>query len=371
MNVQQDYRSYLRNSIELCFSKEELQALCFDLNVDYDNLRGETKSLKISELISHLERRELLNTLVRICSELRPNRHWGSTPRTLLQNVIKDYQNTQKSIEDAIDFVERLFPHITHSIVLRKIIEILDRLINFIEELGKAKDCVSKERIIETLYQFIAEQKLHRIDHDPSDSTDNDYEFDLRFDDRDEALEKLKQIAEDRKRIFRTVFKRIHPDRSQVTKALGDTCESDRLLREQLTAELTRLLQGNEDDFKVIMGLFDIIHKAGIAYSEIGISDIDVLDVAQGLQNYNALERQQRLFHETLENYGLETNNEKASIAKIKTHIERNEKMLSRRIIHLKVTLDSSKCFIESECKNLFEEILQVLEQEFEVSIKR
>ena len=66
----------LRHNLAEHFSDEELRVLCFDLRVDYHELPGEAKSVKVVELISYLERRDRLSELVRKCSELRPNVAW-------------------------------------------------------------------------------------------------------------------------------------------------------------------------------------------------------------------------------------------------------------------------------------------------------
>ncbi len=46
------------------FSKGELQGLCFDLGVDWDELSGDTKGAKARELIGYLQRRGRLDELV-------------------------------------------------------------------------------------------------------------------------------------------------------------------------------------------------------------------------------------------------------------------------------------------------------------------
>ncbi|MCP4518188.1 MAG: hypothetical protein GY824_23525, partial [Delftia sp.] len=58
------------------FDKEELLTLCFDLGVDYDDLRGEGKTNKARALITFLERRGQLAELIKTCSRQRPNVVW-------------------------------------------------------------------------------------------------------------------------------------------------------------------------------------------------------------------------------------------------------------------------------------------------------
>jgi hypothetical protein len=58
------------------FNKSELQTLCFDMDVDYDDLNGENKSDKARELIAFCERRQIVPDLVARCRELRPKVEW-------------------------------------------------------------------------------------------------------------------------------------------------------------------------------------------------------------------------------------------------------------------------------------------------------
>lgn len=55
------------------FDFEELRTLCFDLDVDFDELRGEGKAGRARELILYLQRRDKLTKLKRRVQEARPN----------------------------------------------------------------------------------------------------------------------------------------------------------------------------------------------------------------------------------------------------------------------------------------------------------
>ncbi len=63
----------LNGIIDNHFNLEELKELCFNLNIDYDNLSGETKKIKISELIKYLNRRSNLKKLIELIQTTRPN----------------------------------------------------------------------------------------------------------------------------------------------------------------------------------------------------------------------------------------------------------------------------------------------------------
>jgi hypothetical protein len=65
-------RSELLRYLVKHYSLEELQTICFDLGVDYDNLGGSGKSGKARELIQYLERRGRLDELATVLREDRP-----------------------------------------------------------------------------------------------------------------------------------------------------------------------------------------------------------------------------------------------------------------------------------------------------------
>lgn len=66
-------RAKLRELIIACFDEEELRTLCFDLNVNYDDLRGEGRAGKARELVAYFERRRRISELVMYCRRVRPS----------------------------------------------------------------------------------------------------------------------------------------------------------------------------------------------------------------------------------------------------------------------------------------------------------
>ena len=54
----------LRQILTQSFNLDELRALCFDLNVDFENLPGEGKFAKAQSLIEHFHNRRRLNVLL-------------------------------------------------------------------------------------------------------------------------------------------------------------------------------------------------------------------------------------------------------------------------------------------------------------------
>lgn len=61
-----------QNLLTELFNFEELKSLCFQINVDFDNLAGQEKEVKIRELIHYCYRHNLLKQLVDACANARP-----------------------------------------------------------------------------------------------------------------------------------------------------------------------------------------------------------------------------------------------------------------------------------------------------------
>ena len=64
---------YLAPLLNTYFSLEELEGLCFEMGIDADNLRGQTKEAKARALVSHCERHGTLDELKRVMRIARPN----------------------------------------------------------------------------------------------------------------------------------------------------------------------------------------------------------------------------------------------------------------------------------------------------------
>ena len=92
----------LRDQINERFSQIEIKHLCFDLQVDYDNLEGDLKLSKITALIQYLNRRNRLDELFIRCSQLRPKVNWHLESETPPHKT--------RIIEDTLDRNFRGFP---------------------------------------------------------------------------------------------------------------------------------------------------------------------------------------------------------------------------------------------------------------------
>lgn len=65
--------SKLRQSISRFFNESELRNLCFDLEIEYENLPGTAFNDKVRELISYCNRHQRLDDLIKTCKLIRSN----------------------------------------------------------------------------------------------------------------------------------------------------------------------------------------------------------------------------------------------------------------------------------------------------------
>ena len=68
----------LEKNILRTFNLSEIQNLCFEMLIDYEELRGEIKSEKVQALLTYVQRRQLLEPLLDTLEELRPQTNWAA-----------------------------------------------------------------------------------------------------------------------------------------------------------------------------------------------------------------------------------------------------------------------------------------------------
>ncbi|MCP4362094.1 MAG: hypothetical protein GY796_29145, partial [Chloroflexi bacterium] len=66
----------IHDLIDDTFNLTEFRDLCLRLGVKYDNLRGETLSERIHNLVQRLNRQRRLDDLLNFCARLRPKVEW-------------------------------------------------------------------------------------------------------------------------------------------------------------------------------------------------------------------------------------------------------------------------------------------------------
>lgn len=108
MNLQK-----LREKISNSFDLGELHDLCFDLEVEYENLGGSKRSEKSRELVEHCERHGQLTLLIERCQELRPSVNWQEVFETgTYQNKVTSNESklNRNSITKFLFFSASRFP---------------------------------------------------------------------------------------------------------------------------------------------------------------------------------------------------------------------------------------------------------------------
>jgi hypothetical protein len=80
----------LRDLIDQYFSLEEIQGLCYDLNVEYEHLVGSTRPSKVQSLITYLVQRQRLPELLHCLKEQRPLVDWTVVEQPNLPPVITE-----------------------------------------------------------------------------------------------------------------------------------------------------------------------------------------------------------------------------------------------------------------------------------------
>ncbi len=66
----------LRQTLEDRLSDDDLRTLCFNLGVDYEDLPGQRKSIKIQELLMYFVRRKNISDLIEVGRRQRPDIPW-------------------------------------------------------------------------------------------------------------------------------------------------------------------------------------------------------------------------------------------------------------------------------------------------------
>ncbi len=100
----------LRENMNRYFSLDEIESLCFDLGVDFENIGGSSKPGKVLELIQYMERRGRLDELAGACAKSRPNVDWGAAGVVVPPSDRGDIGKRQARLEDEAEPIENLGP---------------------------------------------------------------------------------------------------------------------------------------------------------------------------------------------------------------------------------------------------------------------
>lgn len=77
-NSNQDWKTQLRYALMKYFNEAELQGLCFDIDLDYDNIATGSKIQTVIQMIDYGIRTGTVTKLVELCEQQRPNVPWSA-----------------------------------------------------------------------------------------------------------------------------------------------------------------------------------------------------------------------------------------------------------------------------------------------------
>ena len=94
----------LRNGLLQTFSIDDLMSLCFDLDLEYDDIAGQTRKIKIEKIIDLFSNKGNLVDLINYCIEQRPNYKWPDPFAREINTTVVE-QNPERKKELGILFL--------------------------------------------------------------------------------------------------------------------------------------------------------------------------------------------------------------------------------------------------------------------------
>jgi len=101
------YLIKLRQILDKRFNESDLRILCFDLDVDYDNLPGKGKVDKARELVGHLERRNCIPDLIELGKQRRPDISWEDMPEATREVLQVPRDSSEEAGGGDLEFANR------------------------------------------------------------------------------------------------------------------------------------------------------------------------------------------------------------------------------------------------------------------------
>ena len=83
------------------FTLDEIKTLCFDLGIDYDQLRGNTPDHKLRDLIFACKKFDMFEELVQLCRDFYPHVTWSMYNIDIIKNKVL----TLESVKNIIDLL--------------------------------------------------------------------------------------------------------------------------------------------------------------------------------------------------------------------------------------------------------------------------
>ncbi|MCB8978668.1 MAG: hypothetical protein H6657_14705 [Ardenticatenaceae bacterium] len=88
----------LRKLLIRHFNIAELRIICFDLDVDFEELEGPNKTTKMQDLINYLHRRNELHLLIGEVKDQRPSVKWPNLDEPSIKNSTKSFAKIQTEL---------------------------------------------------------------------------------------------------------------------------------------------------------------------------------------------------------------------------------------------------------------------------------
>lgn len=120
-------RKELLGILRTAFNESELRDLCFQIEMDYEELAGQNKRDKARELLSYFERRDRFDELMAVVRQLRPQLDWSSVQPTtpMLDN---SSASEKGNLEQAIVAMERQRSTLGDAIVEAALVALQEKL---------------------------------------------------------------------------------------------------------------------------------------------------------------------------------------------------------------------------------------------------
>ncbi|MEZ4592137.1 MAG: hypothetical protein R3D55_13495 [Chloroflexota bacterium] len=140
----------LQEPLATSFNLDELRQLCFSLNIDYENVPGETKEAKVRELICYCYRRDHLNALLDYCQQVRPRKKWQRfrevEPLGSLQLALNDQQMVNQLLGE--------LPEAGLNHIAKAQIDVYQHIWDFLSALKIAGNALWREASLENIEAF-------------------------------------------------------------------------------------------------------------------------------------------------------------------------------------------------------------------------
>lgn len=112
-------RTQLRKILQKSFSISELKELCFELNIEPEDLSNQNRSAFVIDLINYCYRRDSLPKLVEEAQKTRPNNNWQNARRD--PNQITEYNIENVHVLNRINNKLHSYPIIEGSSIQREL----------------------------------------------------------------------------------------------------------------------------------------------------------------------------------------------------------------------------------------------------------